>query len=121
MRKNQTEYHIVKQIFKNDSTKEFLATKDNTKLSYSLKQIDLCKITQKEFNEVSNEYRIQSMMNSKFIVKLYDNDGNVVGEDKKEYTADKALNGEDTFEFSFAYNDTLKKDNVKDYSINVVR
>ena len=49
------------------------------------------------------------------------NDGNVVGEDKKEYTADKALNGEDTFEFSFAYNDTLKKDNVKDYSINVVR
>lgn len=55
------------------------------------------------------------------IVKLYDNDGNVVGEDKKEYTADKALNGEDTFEFSFAYNDTLKKDNVKDYSINVVR
>lgn len=55
------------------------------------------------------------------IVKLYDNDGNVVGEDKKAYTADKALNGEDTFEFSFAYNDTLKKDNVKDYSINVVR
>lgn len=55
------------------------------------------------------------------IVKLYDNDGKVVGEDKKEYTADKALNGEDTFEFSFAYNDTLKKDNVKDYSINVVR
>lgn len=55
------------------------------------------------------------------IVKLYDNDGNVVGEDKKVYTADKALNGEDTFEFSFAYNDTLKKDNVKDYSINVVR
>ena len=43
------------------------------------------------------------------IVKLYDNDGNVVGEDKKEYTADKALNGEDTFEFSFAYNDNLKK------------
>ena len=55
------------------------------------------------------------------IVKLYDNDGKVVGEDKKEYTADKALNGEDTFEFSFTYNDTLKKDNVKDYSINVVR
>ena len=24
-------------------------------------------------------------------------------------------------EFSFAYNDTLKKDNVKDYSINAVR
>lgn len=43
------------------------------------------------------------------IVKLYDNDGKVVGEDKKEYTADKALNGEDTFEFSFAYNDNLKK------------
>ena len=55
------------------------------------------------------------------IVKLYDNDGNVVGEDKKEYTADNTLNGDDTFEFNFAYNDTLKKDNVKDYSINVVR
>ena len=72
MRKNQTEYHIVKQIFKTDSTKEYLATKDNTKLCYSLKQIDLCKITQKEFNEISKEYQIQSMMNSKFIVKLYD-------------------------------------------------
>ena len=55
------------------------------------------------------------------INKLYDKDCNVVGEDKKEYTADKTLNGEDTFEFSFTYNDTLKKDNVKDYSINVVR
>ena len=54
-------------------------------------------------------------------VKLYDKDGNVIGEEKKEYTTDNALSGNDTFEISFTYNDTLKKDDVKEYSINVVR
>lgn len=54
-------------------------------------------------------------------VKLYDSDGNVVGEEKKEYTTDNALSGDDTFEISFTYSDTLKKDDVKEYSINVVR
>lgn len=54
-------------------------------------------------------------------VKLYNSDGNVIGEEKKEYTADNALSSEDTFEISFTYNDTLKKDDVKEYSINVVR
>lgn len=54
-------------------------------------------------------------------VKLYNSDGNVIGEEKKEYTTDNALSSEDTFEISFTYNDTLKKDDVKEYSINVVR
>lgn len=54
-------------------------------------------------------------------VKLYDKDGNVIGEEKKEYTTEYSLSGEDTFEISFTYNDTLKKDDVKEYSINVVR
>ena len=54
-------------------------------------------------------------------VKLYDSDGNVIGEEKKEYTTDNALSGDDTFEISFTYSDTLKKDDVKEYSINVVR
>lgn len=54
-------------------------------------------------------------------VKLYDKDGNVIGEEKKEYTTDNVLSGDDTFEINFTYNDTLKKDDVKEYSINVVR
>lgn len=54
-------------------------------------------------------------------VKLYDSDGNVIGEEKKEYTTDNALSGDDTFEIIFTYSDTLKKDDVKEYSINVVR
>lgn len=54
-------------------------------------------------------------------VKLYDSDGNVIGEEKKEYTTDNVLSGDDTFEISFTYSDTLKKDDVKEYSINVVR
>lgn len=54
-------------------------------------------------------------------VKLYDSDGNVIGEEKKEYTTDNVLSGDDIFEISFTYSDTLKKDDVKEYSINVVR
>lgn len=54
-------------------------------------------------------------------VKLYDAEGNILGENKKEYTTDNLLTSTDTFEIIFAYNDTLKKENVKEYSINIIR
>ena len=103
----------VTNVFNGAYTEETKVTLDNT--NYSLKISDTEIKVSGSIKNLSTEGTLS------IIVKLYDNDGNVVGEDKKEYTADKALNGEDTFEFSFAYNDTLKKDNVKDYSINVVR
>ena len=106
-------------------TEETKVTLDNTNYSLKISDTEISNITVTNSDtdiKVSGSIKNLSTEGTlSIIVKLYDNDGNVVGEDKKEYTADKALNGEDTFEFSFAYNDTLKKDNVKDYSINVAR
>lgn len=115
----------VTNVFNGAYTEEIKVTLDNTNYSLKISDTEISNITVTNSDtdiKVSGSIKNLSTEGTlSIIVKLYDNDGNVVGEDKKEYTADKALNGEDTFEFSFAYNDTLKKDNVKDYSINVVR
>ncbi len=115
----------VTNVFNSAYTEETKVTLDNTNYSLKISDTEISNITVTNSDtdiKVSGSIKNLSTEGTlSIIVKLYDNDGNVVGEDKKEYTADKALNGEDTFEFSFAYNDTLKKDNVKDYSINVVR
>lgn len=115
----------VTNVFNSAYTEETKVTLDNTNYSLKISDTEISNITVTNSDtdiKVSGSIKNLSTEGAlSIIVKLYDNDGNVVGEDKKEYTADKALNGEDTFEFSFAYNDTLKKDNVKDYSINVVR
>lgn len=115
----------VTNVFNSAYTEETKVTLDNTNYSLKISDTEISNITVTNSDtdiKVSGSIKNLSTEGTlSIIVKLYDNDGNVVGEDKKAYTADKALNGEDTFEFSFAYNDTLKKDNVKDYSINVVR
>ena len=115
----------VTNVLNSAYTEETKVTLDNTNYSLKISDTEISNITVTNSDtdiKVSGSIKNLSTEGTlSIIVKLYDNDGNVVGEDKKEYTADKALNGEDTFEFSFAYNDTLKKDNVKDYSINVVR
>lgn len=115
----------VTNVFNSAYTEETKVTLDNTNYSLKISDTEISNITVTNSDtdiKVSGSIKNLSTEGTlSIIVKLYDNDGNVVGEDKKAYTADKALNGEDTFEFSFAYNDTLKKNNVKDYSINVVR
>lgn len=115
----------VTNVFNSAYTEETKVTLDNTNYSLKISDTEISNITVTNSDtdiKVSGSIKNLSTEGTlSIIVKLYDNDGNVVGEDKKAYTADKTLNGEDTFEFSFAYNDTLKKDNVKDYSINVVR
>ena len=115
----------VTNVFNSAYTEETKVTLDNTNYSLKISDTEISNITVTNSDtdiKVSGSIKNLSTEGTlSIIVKLYDNDGNVVGEDKKAYTADKALYGEDTFEFSFAYNDTLKKDNDKDYSINVVR
>lgn len=106
-------------------TEETKVTLDNTNYSLKISDTEISNITVTNSDtdiKVSGSIKNLSTEGAlSIIVKLYDTDGNVIGEDKKEYTADKALNGEDTFEISFTYSDTLKKDVVKEYSINVVR
>lgn len=53
------------------------------------------------------------------VIKLYDENENVIGENKKEYNG--TLNESDVFEVAFPLNDTLKLENIKKYSIDVVR
>lgn len=48
-------------------------------------------------------------------IKLYDENNNFIGEESKEYTT------EDKLEIKFTYSDSLLKDNVKKYSINITR
>lgn len=48
-------------------------------------------------------------------IKLYDENNNSIGEESKKYTT------EDKLEIKFTYSDSLLKDNVKKYSINITR
>lgn len=48
-------------------------------------------------------------------IKLYDENNNSIGEESKEYTT------EDKLEIKFTYSDSLLKDNVKKYSINITK
>lgn len=106
-------------------TEETKVTLDNTNYSLKISDTEISNITVTNSDtdiKVSGSIKNLSTEGAlSIIVKLYDTDGNVIGEDKKEYTTDNALSSEDTFEISFTYSDTLKKDDVKEYSINVVR
>lgn len=59
--------------------------------------------------------------NLSVVVKLFDNDNNTLGENKYEYTLENPLNEEGTFEVAFILSDTLKLEDIKKYSIDVVR
>lgn len=106
-------------------TEETKVTLDNTNYSLKISDTEISNITVTNSDtdiKVSGSIKNLSTEGVLSInVKLYDKDGNVIGEEKKEYTTDNALSSEDTFEISFTYSDTLKKDDVKEYSINVVR
>lgn len=106
-------------------TEETKVTLDNTNYSLKISDTEISNITVTNSDtdiKVSGSIKNLSTEGVLSInVKLYDKDGNVIGEEKKEYTTDNALSSEDTFEISFTYSDTLKKDVVKEYSINVVR
>ena len=116
---------VVVNASTNTYTEETKVSLDN--ISYSLKindtEINSIAVTNSDTDiKVSGSIKNLSTEGVLSInVKLYNSDGNVIGEEKKEYTTDNALSSEDTFEISFTYNDTLKKDDVKEYSINVVR
>ena len=55
------------------------------------------------------------------MVKLYDANSNLLGENKYEFNSDNPLNGASTFEVEFMISDALKVDDIKEYSINVIR
>lgn len=54
-------------------------------------------------------------------VKLYDVNGNVLGENKYEYNEENVLESTGTFEVGFLLSDTLKLENIDKYSIEIVK
>ena len=55
------------------------------------------------------------------VVKLYDNSDNVIEENKYEYTSDNLLNKEGNFDISFILSDSLTKENISKYTIEILR
>lgn len=59
--------------------------------------------------------------NISVIVKLYDQDNNVLGENKQEYNETNPLNGSSEFNIEFILSDTLKLENINKYSIETIK
>lgn len=57
--------------------------------------------------------------NLSILVKLYDNSNNLIGENKYQFNEDNVLNKIGSFEVSFMFNDSLKLENIVNYTIEV--
>ena len=69
-KKYSTQYQLIKVIKKTDSTTTYLANKNNMSFKNLVRQIDLTKITEKEKEELENEINLNSLFNSRFILKI---------------------------------------------------
>ena len=71
-KKNQIQYGLIKIIKKTNSSILFLANKNFMSFKNLILQIDLTKISEKERKEIENEIHINSLFNSRFILKIED-------------------------------------------------
>ena len=71
-KKYSTQYQFIKVIKKTESTTTYLANKNYISFKNIIRQIDLSKITDKEKSELENEININSLFNSRFILKIED-------------------------------------------------
>lgn len=55
------------------------------------------------------------------VVKLYDIDDNIIGENKYEYNESNVMENEDSFEINLLINDDLKFENINKYSIEITK
>jgi len=71
-KKYSSQYQFIKIIKKTESTIIYLANKNYISFKNIIRQIDLSKITDKERAELENEININSLFNSRFILKIED-------------------------------------------------
>ena len=71
-KKYSTQYQFIKVIKKTESTTTYLANKNYISFKNIIRQIDLSKITDKEKSELENEININTLFNSRFILKIED-------------------------------------------------
>ena len=69
-KKYSTQYNFIKVIKKTESTTTYLANKNYMSFKNFIRQVDLTKITNKEKDELENEININSLFNSRFILKI---------------------------------------------------
>jgi len=71
-KKNIVQYHLIKILKKTDSTITYLANKNFMSFKNLIRQIDLSKITDQEKYLFENEIKINSLFNTRFILKIED-------------------------------------------------
>ena len=67
-----TQYQFIKIIKKTESTITYLANKNFMSFKNVIRQVDLSKISDKDKSELENEININSLFNSRFILKIED-------------------------------------------------
>ena len=75
-KKNIVEYQLIKIIKKTESTVIYLANKNFMAIKNIIRQIDLSKISEQEKLLFENEIKINSLFNTRFILKIEDNNIN---------------------------------------------
>ena len=71
-KKNIVQYHLIKILKKTDSTITYLANKNFMSFKNLIRQIDLSKITDQEKYLLENEIKINTLFNTRFILKIED-------------------------------------------------
>ena len=75
-KKNIVQYQLIKIIKKTESTVTYLANKNFMSFKNIIRQIDLSKISEQEKLLLENEIKINSLFNTRFILKIEDNNIN---------------------------------------------
>ena len=71
-KKNIVQYQLIKILKKTDSTITYLANKNFMSFKNLIRQIDLSKITDQEKYLLENEIKINTLFNTRFILKIED-------------------------------------------------
>ena len=71
-KKNIVQYHLLKILKKTDSSVTYLANKNFMSFKNLIRQIDLTKISEQEKSLLENGIKINSLFNTRFILKLED-------------------------------------------------
>lgn len=99
---------------------------DNTNYTLNLLDIEIrnISITSTDVNirfSGTVERLTEDMTNISVIVRLYNNNGELLGENKQEFNDENPLVKVNTFEVAFILSDTLNSNDISDYSIEIVK
>lgn len=116
-------YNVEKNIVYNEVT---ISDINNTDYTLELNDIRISNIvinntdTNISFN--GNIERLsENNTDTSVLVKLYDKNNNLLGENKQEFNSDNVLGSSATFEVSFILSEALKREDITKYSIEIIK